>query len=421
VIEQSERRTVRRNIRELPAPAWVLTIGAFINRFASFAVVFLVLYLTKVRGFSIARAGLAVAAVGVGEVAASVIGGHLADRIGRKWTIALSMFASAVTMLALSQVTAYGLILPVAFLAGLCSEMYRPAGSALMADVVPKGQRVTAFAVLRFAVNLGFAAGVAVAGFLANRSFFWVFASDAATSVVFGIIALAYLPHGTRTDHRDRAEGAGYRAALADRPFLLFLLSSCLVAFIYFQQQATLPLHVRGAGFSFADFGLLLSLNGAMVVCLELPLSALTMRRPPRQMIALAAVLVGAGFGLTAFAHSLWLLGVSVAVWTLGEMIGAPVGMAYVADIAPAHMRGRYQGVYGLAWASGTVTGPLIGAMLFSRGETVFWLACAVLGAVAAALVLAGPTAPATRGTPPAADTLVTLPEAKGQLSPFER
>jgi MFS family permease len=395
--------TLRSNLRVLPRPAWFLIGGAFVNRFASFAVVFLVLHLTRL-GNSIERAGLVVAVWGAGEVLASLAGGHLADRIGRRATIVLSMLASAAAMVAISQVHSYGGIVPIAFLAGLASEMYRPAGGALMADLVPEGQRVSAFAALRFAVNLAIAAGAAVAGFLANHSISWVFLSDAATSVLFAIIALAALPPGRRTGRDEEGDLGGYRGALRDRAFFLFLLSSMLAAFVYFQQQSTLPLHVRAAGLSNADFGLLLSLNGVLVVAFELPLSAFTMRQPVRAMIALGFLLVGLGFGLTAVAHSLAVLMLTVAIWTLGEMVGAPIGYAYVADIAPEHLRGRYQGLYGLCWSSGTVTAPALGAALFARTPTGLWMLCGALGAISAWLAWGGRPArvSASRLFPPA-------------------
>ncbi|HJP65469.1 MAG TPA: MFS transporter [Actinomycetota bacterium] len=378
--------TLRGNLRHLPRAAWFLIGGAFLNRFASFAVVFLVLYLTRL-GTSIQNAGVAVAVWGAGEVLASVIGGHLADRVGRRDTIVLSMVASAAAMVVIAEVHSYAAIVPVAFVAGLSSEMYRPAGAALLADLVPAGQRVTAFAALRLAVNLSIAAGAAVAGFLANHAITWVFLSDAATSVLFVIVAVTTLPRGRRTAQADDTALRGYRNALRDRAFTLFLVASALAAFVYFQQQSTLPLHVRASGLSNADFGLLLSLNGILVVAFELPLSALTMRLPPRAMIALGFVLVGVGFGLTAVSHSLTALMATVAIWTLGEMIGAPIGYAYVADVAPENLRGRYQGLYGLCWSSGVVTGPAIGAMLFAWRPTSLWTICGLVGAVAALLV----------------------------------
>ena len=116
--DSAGRRTLRRNIRELSPHAWILIGGSFINRFGSFVVPFLVLYLRQ-RHFSIARSGTALAAYGAGELIASPVGGYLADRMGRRWTIALSMYASAAAMIALWRVDTYGPILVFAFLAGL--------------------------------------------------------------------------------------------------------------------------------------------------------------------------------------------------------------------------------------------------------------------------------------------------------------
>jgi MFS family permease len=143
----------------MPAPAWVLFGGTFVNRFGSFVLVFLVLYLRE-KGFSPAEAGTAVGAYGFGSLAAALAGGWVADRFGRRNAISLSMFSAAATMLALSQAERLPLIVALSALAGLTSELYRPASSALLTDLIPAGQRVTAFALYRLAINLGFAAGL---------------------------------------------------------------------------------------------------------------------------------------------------------------------------------------------------------------------------------------------------------------------
>jgi MFS family permease len=392
-----ERRTMRRNIKELPGPAWFLVAGHFVNWFGSFAIVFLVLYLTK-RGYSFAAAGTAVAAYGLGEMLTGGLAGHLADRYGRRNTMAVSTLASAGATLALYFVHSYGAILVVAFLAGMATEGWRPASRALMADIVPEGQRVTAFALVRLAGNLGIAAGSAVAGFLADHSFLWVFVTDAATSTAFGLLVLVALPRGRVTDREEEREHGGFRTILADRAFLMFLFGSLVISFVYFQgQSAALPLHVvRVSNLQPSDFGLLLALNGILVVLLELPISSITMHRSPKQMIALGFLLVGLGFGLTAAADTLPMLLLTVAIWTLGEMVAAPVGYAYVADIAPEHLRGRYQGLYGVFWGTGSVTGPALGAWLLGQSVTGFWFLCGILGLVAALLVLGGRSAKPT-------------------------
>src|SRR6188472_44711 len=85
-----------------PRAVWLLFIGTLINRFGGFVLVFLILYLTR-SGFSAAQAGLAVGAYGVGGIAAALIGGFLADRIGRRGSIALSMVSAAIAIVALER------------------------------------------------------------------------------------------------------------------------------------------------------------------------------------------------------------------------------------------------------------------------------------------------------------------------------
>ena len=409
---------MRRNVRELPRAAWLLVAGNFINWFASFAITFLALYLTR-RGLSFAQAGAAVAAYGAGDLAAGTFAGHLADRIGRRTTMALSMFGGGAAVMGLYYVDDYRAILAVAFLAGVATETWRPASRALMSDVVPEGQRVTAFAMVRLAGHLGLAGGGVVAGFLADRSFFWVFLSDAATSAAFGLIALTALPQGQRIARREEiAAGTGYRRMLSDRPFLWLLAATVLVTFVYSQQQAALPLHVvRVSGLANFDFGRLLALNAVMIALLELPLSSVTMRRPAKEMIALGFLLVGVGFGLTAVSHTFPALALTVAVWTLGEMVAAPVGYAYVADLAPRELRGRYQGLYGLSFGLGGVTGPAVGALLFSRSVAGLWLLCGALGALSAGLALL--SRPARAPAPPAAAEAALAPDPVHPVEPL--
>lgn len=384
------RTTLRQGIRDLPAPVWILCAGSFVNRFGSFVAVFLVLYLRD-QGYSIAESGLVVGFYGIGNVAAAGVGGWVADRLGRRNAIALSMFSSAATLLALSQARGLPLIIVLTTLAGLTGEMYRPASSALLTDLTPAGERLPAFALNRLAINAGFAAGPATAGFLAEESFFLIFLGDALTSAVFGVIALVGLPQGVRVRRGEERRGEAIRTIFRDRAFLLFLVSSVLGAFVYFQGQTTFPLHVKESGLSEADYGLLISLNGLAIVFLELPLVAISRRFPYRPVLALGSLLVGLGFALNAFANDLPELALTVLIWTLGEIVYAPVASAYVAEIAPEHLRGRYQGAWGLTWGLAFVLAPVVGAAVFAWHHDALWLLCGALGVAAAALLTPAP------------------------------
>ena len=96
---------------------------------------------------------------------------------------------------------------------------------------------------------------------------------------------------------------------------------------------------------------------------------------------------MGIGWALTAFAHTLVAFAITVAIWTIAEMIFAPMASAYVTELAPAHARGRYHGLHMLTYSIGMLVGPIAGAMLYERSEGLLWIACAASGMVSAMLM----------------------------------
>jgi MFS family permease len=395
VIDPAARPSLRRSIRAMPRSAWVLFAGTFVNRLGTFVLPFITLYLTG-NGFSAPQAGLAIGAYGLGGLIAQIVGGLLADRIGRRNAIALSMFSSGALTLALWQARSLALIVLLMFAIGTMAELHRPAAGALIADLLPSEQRVTAYTLFRLAINVGWAGGLALGGLLAERSFDVVFVGDAATSIAFGVISLAALPHGTRTKRREETHLATARASiLADRGFLLFLAAVLITGAVYSQNVSTMPLHIREAGFSPSTYGLLQSLNGVIVVLFELPVISWTQRHDRFRVVALGELLIGLAFATLLFADTLPLLVGMIVVWTVGEMIESPVASAIVADRAPTHARGRYQSAFGSMFGFAWIVGPLLGTLVYSVDRTALWLSCGVLGLVAAALSLAAGRRPA--------------------------
>ncbi|MEA2571374.1 MAG: hypothetical protein QOI24_3375 [Acidobacteriota bacterium] len=386
----SNDSSVIANIRAMPPAAWVLFGGSFVNRFGTFVMPFLILYLTR-NGYSVAQAGFAIGAYGAGHLVASFLGGHLADRIGRRNTIALSMFSSAAAMLALSQARGFVMIVIITSIVGVTTELYRPASHALLGDLVTPDQRVTAFGLYRFAVNLGIAAGPATAGFLAERSFLWLFVGDAVTSLGYGLIALLFLPHGLRGARAEERFGEAIIVASRDRRYVTFLAATLCVTLVDFQMGSTFALYVQSQGFSTARYGMLISFNGLMIIALELFITSWTQRMPPRTVIAIGYFLSCLGFALTGLAHSFAAIAATVIVWTLGEMISSPMAGAYATHLAPEQYRGRYMGLLVLMWSLGMMLGPPLGTLAYQHHATLLWTACGVLGVISAALALYSP------------------------------
>ncbi len=379
---------LRESLRGIPAAAWILFGGTFINRFGSFVVVFLVLYLTR-QGYGPAQAGIAMGAYGGGSLIASWLGGHLADRLGRRNGIMVSMFSAAVFLILLSQARGLFWITVASAACGLSAELYRPASSALLADLTPRGKRVTAYALNRLAINLGFAFGPMAGGFLAERSFLILFLADAATCVIFGVVARTLLPHGFRSDGRSPDGAMRGGSVFADPAFVLVLIASVAMSIVFFQFESTFPLHVLASGHSSATYGVLISINGILIVALELLIATFAARFVPRRVIALGYLLTGMGFLFGGMVSSVPALAVGVVIWTLGEIVSTPVAAAWVADLAPDHMRGRYMGAWGSTWAIGMIVGPMVGTFVFDWRPAMVWYFCGALGVVASVLMLA--------------------------------
>lgn len=378
--------TLFASLRALPRPAWFLFFGTFLNKFGMFVMPFLTLYLTN-RGYTVGEASLAVGVYGVGNLLAALLGGHLADYIGRQKTIVLSMFSGAVMMLLLSQAHHFLLILVLTLLTGLTNEFYRPASSALLTDLVPASRRITAFATLRMAFNAGFAFGPATAGFLAAYGFFWLFAGDAATSALFGFVALFALPRIVHSHKKNASWSTALGVLRRDRKLHQLLLANLAIGIVFCQTVSTFGLYVIHQGFSAATYGAIISMNGIMVVLMELPLTTVTRKFPPRRVMAVGYALVGLGFGLNGLAHTVPALLACMVVFTLGEMITMPTAIAYLANLAPPDMRGRYMGMSGLTWSTALILAPVTGMKIFTASPIAYWIGCAALGLFAATVI----------------------------------
>jgi MFS family permease len=182
---------------------------------------------------------------------------------------------------------------------------------------------------------------------------------------------------------------------LRQEPILLwFSLIALFIGSIYMQGMVTLPLDMQRHGLGPEKYGLAAAVNGILIVLISLPASNLANRWPRFRAMAAAALLLGMGFGFTAFATTLPLFVISVAIWTLGEIIASAVAPAIIADLAPIELRGLYQGIFGSMWGLSFFIGPLIGGWIFEHiGAQALWGGCFALGILLAGayLLLGGP------------------------------
>jgi MFS family permease len=373
----------------LPRTYWVLWVGTFVNRLGSFVAPFLALYLTRDRGFSVEQTGLIVGLNGVGAVLAAPLGGMLADRVGRRLTLAggLWLGSGAMLLVGFSQ-TPQG-IAAAAFLLGILGDLYRPAVSAAVADVVPAKDRARAYGMLYWVINLGFAIALPLAGLLAGLGYRLLFVADAVTTFTYGCCVWALVPETrpaeARTAHAGRSPLGALLSPFRDGVYLAFCLPVFALALLFHQSSMSLPVTLTQQGLTPAQYGLVMSVNGVLIVALQ-PFVVRGVGRVRRSTaLAVAGVLTGVGFGLHALPATVPLAMAAVAVWTLGEIVQSPVAPSVVADLAPAELRGSYQGAYHMMWGLAFSAAPALGgAMLGHVGSTALWVGCAFVGLAAA-------------------------------------
>lgn len=382
---------------ELPRTVHLLCVGIFINRAGTFIIPFATIYLRDKLGVSEALAPLAFGAFGLGALCGSLAGGQLADLFGRRPIMLTALLGSAAMLLVLSQVHSAAVFLAGIFVFATIAELYRPAASAMIADVTTPAQRVHAYALQYVCLNFGFAIGPAIGGLLAEYSFFWLFVGDAATSVGCAALIFFAIQDTWRRPQRSRSadDGADATVSLADalrhvahnRTFLTLCAATFLIACLYMQAMSTFPLYLDHLGLGPASYGRIIALNGLLIVICQLPVTHLAERRPRWVALVLAALFTALGFGLKAVAFSEVTFMLTVAIWTVGEMLQAPVLQPIVADLAPERMRARYMGVFGMCFSGAHLIGaPVGGVVLAYCGGRTLWLGGAVLALGAAVL-----------------------------------
>lgn len=420
---------------ELPSTVHILCLGCFINRVGSFVMLFLTIYVSEELGMGPRFASYCIGMFGVGSVISALLGGQMADQFGRRSTMLLALFGGGATLLGLSLIRDGWAFMAVLFLFAVIVEMYRPASSAMIGDVTDSERRPHAYGLLFLSFNLGFAVAPPVGGFLAARSFQYLFWVDGLTTCLFGVVVLLFIrethsrdhgsglfPERTVADEEARHSGdsplaaaealatvdastlqestssrpsrtvsplAALRHVSGDHNFLLFCFCSLLTNIVFMQAFVTLPLYLRGMGFNELQFGSMICVNGLMIVLLQLPFTPWLNRFPRRNVLLIGELFMALGFGLTMFAKSAVMILVTIVLWTFGEILQAPYKPSLVAEMAPPELRARYMGLFNISHALSIALGAPLGGLILSRfGPTVLWSGSGLLLVVTSGMYL---------------------------------
>jgi MFS family permease len=288
-------------------------------------------------------------------------------------------------------VNEFEFFLIVAFISGIFTDVGGPAYEATFMDLLPEEKRASGFGIRRVAFNLAVVIGPVIGGFVAARSYLALFIIDAVISSIVALLVFLLIPEtkpqtGKEAEQETTVQSfAGYLKVLRDGRFIAFTVVSLLAWLVYMNMSTTLGVYLRDQhGIPASGYGALISINAAMVVLLQFPVTRQAEKRPPMLMMALGTFFIAAGMALYGFVELSWLFAVAIAILTVGEMIAIPMSNAIVANFSPEEMRGRYNFIYGLSWGIAYGAGPyLAGRIMDQYNPDLLWYICGVVGILA--------------------------------------
>lgn len=353
--------------------SWWLSLVMLINRCGTMVVPFMALYLTQSLQYSIARAGLVVALFGAGAICGGFIGGRLADRFGFYLVQLITLVGGGLMFFLLGQMRSYTGICAVTFLLSVVNESFRPANSMAIAHYSAAENRTRSYSLNRLAINLGWALGGTLGGFIAAHNYSLLFYIDGATNIFAAVLLLLFLKAaGTRRPVPKAGEAVLSRwLAYKDKAYVVFSFLVVIYAYAFFQMFSTLPVFFREVWkLSERRIGLTMAVNGLMIALIEMVLIfRLEGRRRPLQFIVPGTVLIAASFAaLNVLPAGFGSAMISTVLVTLGEMLSMPFMNTYWISRTNEGTRGQYAGLYTVSWATAQVLGPYLGA------NTVQWL-----------------------------------------------
>ncbi|WP_028612302.1 MDR family MFS transporter [Paenibacillus harenae] len=344
---------------------------------------FITVYFGAALGYHIA--GLLMIVPPIFSMIGTLLGGALADRLGRRPVMLLGASLQTV-MFALFAVSPSHWLDYIAFIGiGMGGAVYGPASTAMVADLVPAQHRRQIFATFTTANNIGAVLGPALGAiffFQYRQELLWTCASV----LLLYSIAIYNMVHETLPNSAKSPEAStltsrifkeqwkGYGIIFRDKTFLIYILAGIFALVPIMQLDLYLPVYVinevpaqtlfswNGNSLMLSSteiFGWVLGLNGLLFVLFILPVTKWLRNWKERNVFILSSLLSGVGTFAVGLNANIWFLFIVTIIFTFGEMVRSPVTQSFISSYAPEHARGQYMGANSLQSTIGKFLAPL--------------------------------------------------------------
>jgi len=395
---------LRATYREYPPQFWLMAVGLFISSMGTSMIwPFLMIYVSEKLGLSLSTGATLVSINAATGLAASLAAGWVADRVGRKPVMVVSLAANGLAYFLMSRAGSYTQFALLMMLAGAANPLYQVGADAMLADLVVPEKRTTGYAVIRMVNNAGIAFGPAIGGFVATASYAYAFGGAAAGMLIYSLLLLLRgretLGLTSRVAGRGAAAAAdsGFGGVFRDRSYMLFALIICLGLVPPSMLWNLLAVYTK-QNFQLSEslFGWLPTTNALMCVFVQYFVTRAARRHRDLPVMTTGILIYAVGVGMVVLMRSFWGFWAAMVFFTFGELTLIPTVSKYIAGLAPAEMRGRYMSIYWLAWGVSRAVAPLLGGWLNDAvAPQAIWIGGLLVGVVSAvSLVLYARRAP---------------------------
>ncbi len=341
---------------------------------------FMTLYLTRKLGYSLGQAGIVMSLFGVGAICGGFLGGRLSDKFGFYNVQLIALAGGGVLFIILGQMHSFPLICLFTFLLSLVNDAFRPANSIAIAQYSKEENRTRSFSLNRLAINLGWAAGGSLGGFLASQNYELLFWVDGITNMGAALLLLLVLspkrnmqtPKKHEAVIRDKSTSAS-----KDKPYIFFIVLTTIFAYCFFQIFTTMPVYYKtDLGLTETLIGFIMAINGVLIALFEMVLvHNMEGKRSELTYMWIGTFIVALSFAVfNVFPGALGLAIFAMLLCTAGEILSMPFMNTFWIGRSNTNNRGQYAALFTIAWSIAQVLGPGTGALIADHyGFTTLW------------------------------------------------
>jgi predicted MFS family arabinose efflux permease len=351
---------VRRFVAGYPRAVWILTIAnAVLWTGRGMVMPYLFIYFNEIVGLpgSVVGGGIAVSALV--SSAFVILVAPLIDRRGAQPMLLLSIVGVAALTLAYPWATTIPTYLLVTCIFFMFDQLYWPAVNSTTVPLSDPSQVAEALALVRCSFIAGVGIGSLIGGVMVTGGgideYRAMYTVSVGVILVGGLIVWRAVPAVVIAARESSGVPGTWRGLFADRLYVATLGLLFIVIVGYSQLQVNIPafLH-REAHISEAAIGALFTVKTLVILAVQLPIAARVNRGSIGRLLAYACAFFASGLLAVTFTPE---VGIPAAIilfvlFTLGEVLFAPVTSIVPVRLAPVHLRGRYFAAQSIVWGA---------------------------------------------------------------------